>query len=151
MQTFFLYIFFFFLLIPSKAECFDGKVFGRKWSDGEHSHLVVWETPTSLPCGGVMEAFHYTPRYHTTGMFEGVSGRQLIGPPWFRETSFSRTDVCLIVGKSSLPPREKFCNIKRHFEASPWDPSKLIHFIRYFDEDSACYPCQNIRRNVSIQ
>ena len=43
---------------------------------------------------------------------------------------------------------EKFCATYTTRSATDWDPSKFTNFNRYFDKDSACYPSQNIYRNM---
>jgi len=45
--------------------------------------------------------------------------------------------------------QKKILQQKRHVEASYWDPSKLIYFNRFIDEDSLSYPRQNTSGNVS--
>ena len=47
---------------------------------------------------------------------------------------------------------KKFCTINDTFKRVivHWDPNKLIHFNRYFDEDSWSHSRENNRLNVSI-
>ena len=53
--------------------------------------------------------------------------------------------VMFSIAEKSLASMRKFLQHKRYEQASHWDPSKLTHSNRYFDEDSSCYSCQDTR------
>ena len=44
----------------------------------------------------------------------------------------------------------KILQQKRHFKASHWDPSKLTHFNRYFDEDSELSSSKYLLKCVAL-
>ena len=52
----------------------------------------------------------------------------------FARIAVTRVNVSYLAGNSSL---RKILQHKWHFKASHWDPSKLTHFIRYFDNDKS--------------